>query len=261
MQKSKLQRRYGWLPDKKDLRDVRYAASQRRNLFDLPEILDLRSVYMPPVFDQGQLGSCTANAIAGAYAYVHANSAQIESPNWAGILLSRLFIYFNERSMEGTIASDAGAFIRDGIKTMNLYGACLENIWPYEPYTFTNKPSDDAYTEAKNHLAVAYQSVRPTSQDVITALADGYPVVFGFTVYESFESPEVAATGEMPFPKPAESALGGHAVLAVGFDQAKQHLIVRNSWGSGWGQNGYFTMPFSCIEPLCSDFWILTSVK
>lgn len=255
-----LQRRYGWRADKKDFRDVKYAASHRRNLFDIPEKLSLVNESMAPVYDQGDLGSCTANAIAGAYSYLKQFSSLQKIPV-EKTLISRLMVYYNEREEEGTVDSDAGAVIRDGIKSLNTIGACLETDWPYIISKFQEKPPPGAYDEAKLHRGLKYQAVNPTSIDVMTALTDGYPVVFGFTVYESFESGEVAQTGIMPIPKTSEREMGGHAVLAVGFDQNTQRLLVRNSWGQFWGMNGYFTMPFACIEMLCSDFWILTEVQ
>jgi C1A family cysteine protease len=94
-------------------------------------------------------------------------------------------------------------------------------------------------------------------------LASGSPVVFGFSVYESFESAAVAKTGTMPMPKPSEKQLGGHAVLAVGYDDAQERVIIRNSWGTGWGKKGCFTMPYAYItdDNLCDDFWTIRLVE
>lgn len=248
---------YGWIPDKPDQRDLPYNLLRPLSaaMVEMPTKVDLRD-NCPPVFNQGALGSCTAQAIAAAYEMELRKHAPMPD-----VSLSRLFIYYNERLAEGTVEIDAGAYIRDGIKSIAEVGVCLESLWPYVIADFAKRPPDEAYLEALNHQAILYASVSPNYMDVMTALADGYPVVFGFTVYESFESEEVARTGLMPFPKNTERAVGGHAVLAVGYDQEAQHLLVRNSWGSNWGQDGYFWMPFSYIQRLARDFWIVKQVE
>jgi C1A family cysteine protease len=176
---------------------------------------------------------------------------------------SRLFVYYNERATEETIASDAGAQIRDGAKVIAAQGACPETDWPYDPAQFAVEPPDAAYSDGLQDIAVQYQSVAQSAHFLKSALAGGLPVVIGISVYESFESDAVAATGTVPMPDEAtEQLLGGHAVLLVGYDDATSRWLVRNSWGDTWGQAGYFTLPYAYLtDPqLASDFWVLQQV-
>ena len=176
---------------------------------------------------------------------------------------SRLFIYYNERVIEHTVDSDSGAQIRDGVKSVHKLGAPPETDWPYDINQFSQKPPEQAYTDAKNYQAILYQRVTPTLGQLKGCLASGYPFVFGFTVYESFESQEMANTGHLGMPGTGEKQLGGHAVLAVGYEDSSQSFIVRNSWGADWGIKGYFTMPYPYLlqETLASDFWTIRSVE
>ncbi len=249
-------KRYGWIPDLPDHRDHLYAAPVV-NLAKLPAKVDLRSK-CPPVYDQGQLGSCTANAIGAAIQFNRMK--QKRKPNFVP---SRLFIYYCERVIEGTVNSDSGAQIRDGIKTVAHNGDCPEKEWPYDVEKFTVKPLPKCYKDALKYKAVSYQRVVQALSQLKGCLASGFPIVFGFTVYESFESAAVARTGKMPMPSPSEKLLGGHAVLAVGYDDASQRFIVRNSWGKGWGMQGYFTMPYAYLtdDNLSDDLWTIRLVS
>ncbi len=247
---------YGWIPDLPDQRDYQYAAPIAA-IGTLPTNIDLTSA-CPPVYDQEQLGSCTANAIAGAIQFeqMKQNLAQIFTP-------SRLFIYYNERDMEGTVNSDSGAQIRDGMKSVGLLGDCPEDMWPYIIANFAEKPSDACYQTALQHKAILYQRVVRDLIQMKGCLASGYPFVFGFTVYESFETQQVAQTGHASMPQHREKMLGGHAVMAVGYDDANQWFIVRNSWGTSWGMQGYFTLPYAYFTSrnLSSDFWTVRLVQ
>jgi C1A family cysteine protease len=255
MQPRKIQR-YGWKPDLPDHRDHLYAAPPAV-LVSLPESVDLRP-HCPAVYDQGQLGSCTANAIGAAFEFdqIKEKVAHVWRP-------SRLFIYYNERVMEGDVSQDAGAQIRDGIKSVATQGACSEDLWTYDITKFADQPPQNCYANAAKHLATSYQSVAQSLSQIQGCLASGYPVVFGFTVYDSFESAQVASTGVLNMPASSESVLGGHAVLCVGYDNASQRFIVRNSWGDAWGQKGYFTMPYTYLldSNLASDLWTIRFVQ
>jgi C1A family cysteine protease len=223
----------------------------------LPSAVDLRAG-CPPVYDQGQLGSCTSNAIAGALEF-----DRIKQQMDDVFLPSRLFIYYNERVIEGTVAEDAGAMLRDGIKSVAKQGAPHETLWPYVIARFSAKPSKPAYTDGAKHPALLYQRVQQDLQQMQGCLASGFPFVFGFSVYDSFESAAVTRSGDVPMPRSNEQQLGGHAMLAVGYDESSQRFIVRNSWGASWGRNGYGTMPFQYLldDNLSADFWTISLVQ
>ena len=248
--------RYGWIPDLPDHRDHLFAAPAQV-MSSLPTNVDLRS-QCPAPYDQGQLGSCTANAIAGAVQFdeMKQKSQNVFTP-------SRLFIYYNERVIEGTVNTDSGAMLRDGIKSVSGEGVCPEDEWPYDPSKFTDKPSDQCYSDAAKHKVSSYQRLVQDLNQLKGCLAAGYPFVFGFTVYDSFESQEVASSGHVPLPAPGEQELGGHAVMAVGYDDSNQWFLIRNSWGTSWGMQGYFTLPYSYLTQasLSSDFWTIRMVQ
>jgi C1A family cysteine protease len=248
-------KRYGWIADLPDHRDLMYAAPMQV-LTALPAKKDLTSK-CPSVYDQEQLGSCTANAIAGAIEF------DLMKENKKAFVPSRLFIYYNERAMEGTVASDSGAQIRDGVKSVASKGDCHEEIWPYDINKFADKPAQKCYKDALKHKAVQYQRVIRDLNQMKGCIASGYPFVFGFAVYQSFESQQVAKTGHASMPSPGEQAVGGHAVLAVGYDDSQNWFIVRNSWGTKWGMKGYFTLPYSYLlnANLSDDFWTIRVVN
>lgn len=246
---------YGWVRELPDARDFLYAAPLYRFPQGLPPSVDLRSE-CPPVYDQGQLGSCTANGIGGAIEFDQRKLGHKE------FVPSRLFIYYNERVIEGTVNQDSGAQVRDGIKSVATLGAPPETDWPYDIQQFAVKPPARAYTDAKQDLVTVYSRVVQNLGQFQGCLAEGYPFVFGFTVYESFESPEVAKTGEVPMPSAGESVVGGHCVVAVGYVNSKRMFIIRNSWGTGWGLKGYCLMPYEYLldSHLSSDFWTIRSM-
>lgn len=239
---------YGWVPDVPDSRDYLYSAIKPRRL-RYPAKVDLRKS-CSRVENQGRLGSCTANALAGNLEFLD-NRADSEYTD-----VSRLFIYYNERAIMHTTSSDSGAMLRDGIKTLNKDGVCSESAWPYEIKEFAKKPSRASYEEAKTHRIQSYHRILSIS-DMLACLTEGFPFVFGFALYESFEDRSTAQTGVVKMPKRTERMLGGHAVLAVGFDQKARRILARNSWGKAWGMEGYFTMPFEYLETLADDFWTI----
>jgi C1A family cysteine protease len=241
---------YGWVPDLPDYRDVLFKAV-RPLPPKLPDAVDLRPM-CSTIEDQGALGSCTANALAGALEFLE------RKDGFPFVELSRLFIYYNERLIEKTVNSDSGAMLRDGIKSLAKEGVCPETDWPYIISQFTKKPTSSCYREAKDHQITSYQRIL-TIDEMLACLAEGFPFVFGFTVYESFESTHVRKTGHVELPKNGERVLGGHAVLAIGYRLQEQRFTVRNSWGTGWGQKGYCTMPFEYLADrnLSDDFWVI----
>ena len=254
MSKQKVNAWFGWVPDLPDHRDKLYssiAAPPKK----LPSKVDLRAG-CSPVEDQGALGSCTANALVGNLEFLEKKAGHTVTD------LSRLFIYYNERAMEGTINEDAGAAIRDGIKSLVKLGVCNEENWQYIITKFQQKPSATCYKQAADHQVNSYHRIL-SLQEMQQCLAEGYPFVFGFTVYTAFESDSVAKSGRLNLPKPGEKVLGGHAVCAVGYDDSTKRVLVRNSWGADWGKGGYFTMPYAYISDnnLADDFWTIRAFE
>ena len=220
----------------------------------LPSKCDLRNICgLIDIYNQGSLGSCTANAIAGAYKIL----ALIKYNKYVSI--SRLFVYYNEIVMIGKIFEDSGAFIKDGFLSMQSQGACLEKFWPYNENQFRVMPSLPCYNEARLHRTHSYNSqLDPTDmvQSIKQSLALNLPVVIGVLVYESFQSDQAARTGFIPYPNTqTEKLLGGHALCCVGYDDNANHFIVLNSWGQVWGDRGfcYIPYPFIANNNLCND--------
>ena len=247
-------RRYGYIKDTHDSRDRVFSAILPWG--SLPPAVDLRTKFPVPAYDQSTLGSCSGNAIAGIH---HFDQYQLDPAK--AFTPSRLFIYMNERILEGTVTEDAGAMIRDGIKTLVQQGVCPETMWPYDISQFTVRPTQACYDEAMKHQAIEYSRVMQLPHSLKSCLAGGHPFVFGFQVYENFEDEDVAKTGIMHMP--AGNNVGGHAVAAYAYDDARQVYIIRNSWGTVWGQAGYFEMPYAYMHDprLVSDIWMVKTVE
>lgn len=224
-------------------------------LKSLPISVDLRSK-CPPVYDQGSLGSCTAQSLAAAF--------EMQDGLTNSFTPSRLFIYYNERLLENTISEDSGALLSDGIKSLKMHGVCPESRWQYDISKFSIKPPADCYREALNHKALKCENIRQDVTSMKTSLANGFPFVVGIAIYSSFESQQVSNTGIVPLPNiKTEQMLGGHAVLCVGYNDNTQTWLMRNSWGTGWGISGYFTLPYVYLldSSLSSDLWNISSVN
>lgn len=252
----KVQRKYGWKKDKPCDNDV-YHNFTVTKLQDTIKSVDLRDKF-PPVYDQGELGSCTANAIAGVYEFdeMKENVDKVFTP-------SRLFIYYNERKANGTIDQDSGATIKDSVMEISNVGVCPETMWPYDTTKYTDCPTQDCYNDATEHKCIEYKKVDQTLEQMKQCLIEGFPFVFGITVYESFESDETMKTGVVPMPSADEKVLGGHAICANFFDDEKRVFGFRNSWGVNWGCNGNGFLPYDYIlnANLASDFWTVRTVK
>lgn len=239
----------GWRPDLPDQRD------HRLNTFTVPRVpraFDRRN-NLPPVWDQGQIGSCTGHGAAAAWvdAAQHAGAAGVPTP-------SRLFLYWNARALEGSTGFDAGATIRDVVKGLAKFGAPPEEDWPYLPEQVLTAPSGTAYSHGLQRQALTYARVPHTKAAVSTVIYGGLGVVFGFTVYDSFRG--IGSDGIMPMPGRAETVLGGHCVYAVGYNP--DYLICRNSWGPGWGKAGHFSMPWGFfLSSNASDAWVISTVE
>jgi C1A family cysteine protease len=213
--------------------------------------VDLRSK-MPPVYDQGSLGSCTSNALCAAFAYA------VNQFNG-----SRLFLYYNERMIENSVSQDSGAYLHDGVQALETYGLCTETSWPYVASQFAVKPPLTCYRSALSNKVLTATNVPPTLASMRACLIAGRPFVLGFLVFASFETAAVARTGIVPLPGRHDPLLGGHAVVVCGFDDSKQWFIVRNSWGTGWGDKGYFYAPYAYFtnQAYVSDLWAITSAN
>jgi C1A family cysteine protease len=220
-------------------------------LKNLPKVVDLRHKFQV-VYDQGELGSCTANALCGLMGY--------DDTTLYG---SRLFVYYNERKLENDISQDAGASLSDGVKTLQKYGVCQETEWPYDITKFATAPPQQCYTDALQHKALRVKNIHNDVTSMKTALAQGYPFVVGIVVYQSFESNTVVQTGMVPMPSSHDQELGGHAVVCVGYDDERKLWIMRNSWGTEWGDAGYFYLPYLYLldSSLASDLWNIISVE
>lgn len=248
-------RKFGWRPDKPDWRDHNYSLVMRLEFpATLPSKVDL-SKTMDVCDDQGELGSCTAHGITALLEYQRAKQ---KLPK---IQTSRLFVYYNERAIENTINEDAGAEIRDGIKSVGSTGYCDESLWPYDIDKFKDKPPQACYDQAQKMKAIRYFRLTSGSQ-MKGCLAAGYPFVFGSMLYQSFYDAE--KTGVVPMPGAHDSDLGGHCMSCFGYDDSKQAFLVRNSWGPNWGPlKGYCWIPYAYLQNtnLSDDFWTIRSVS
>lgn len=243
---------------KADLKTCRFYPMVRPS----PPVYDPRARWPKP-YDQSQLGSCTGNGCAGTVHYVLVREGKQRGVdvNASAQVPSRLFIYFNEREIEGTVSQDAGAMVHDGIKTLHAKGFCFEDSWPYDISKFADTPPQNCYRVSLSHRVKSYHAVDNTSiLDLKSTLAGDNPIVFGFAVYPSFMN--VTSDGMMPMPQGDEQPEGGHCVVMVGYDDNKRVFIVRNSWGESWGDKGYFYMPydFATDPKQCSDFWTVNAV-
>lgn len=282
----------GWLPDYPDFRDfapdhdrvsprlaalgqtksvrsmLRETGISEATRTDLPDSVDLKA-WCSPIEDQGKIGSCTAHAGISIVEY-------FERRAFGNHLdASRLFLYKVTRNLLH-YTGDTGAFLRSAMAALALFGVPPEEYWPYDPADFDKEPPGFCYALARNYQAISYYrlDVPGTAKDALLAaikknLAAGIPAMFGFTVYNSYI--QSAKTGKIPFPAANEKMVGGHAVAAVGYDdslsirntgtdspETKGALLIRNSWGAGWGTDGYGWLPYEYVlKGLAVDWWSL----
>lgn len=271
----------GWLPDYPDFRDYTLEMKEnedlnrllsplgldRVDLSTLPSSVDLRN-WCSPIENQGQLGSCTANAGAGVVEYFE-NRAFGRYLN-----ASRLFLYKATRNF-AKLTGDSGAFLRSTMGALTLFGVPPEEYWPYTDKTpdFDKEPSAFCYSFAANYKSIRYFRHDPPSltkpqvlENIKKALAAGIPSMFGFTVFNSIT--QAATSGKIPFPCNNEKIMGGHAIVAVGYNDSMViknttcgatttgALLIRNSWGEGWGMKGYGWLPYEYVlKEAAVDFW------
>jgi C1A family cysteine protease len=210
---------------------------------------------MPPVLDQGDLGSCVSNATSACLQYCLTQEKE------TSFTPSRLYIYYNGRFLEGWPANeDTGLYVGDGAKSAAQYSACSEVDWPYNTSKFSNEPTPNCYKDALKDKLTSYWNLSQDATTLKTALSQGFPFMFGFDVYSSFMSAAVASSGIVPMPNvTTETYEGGHCVAVYGYNDATQMFLCQNSWGTGWGQKGLFEMPYAYVlsNSLSSDFWTL----
>lgn len=222
----------------------------------LPERIDLR-MHCPPIEDQLTTNSCVANAVIGALE-LHQKKAGLPLTD-----LSRLFVYYNARSLSDAEGQDTGSYIHHGMAAILAYGACEARMWPFEKAMVTSKPTDACYQNATRYEAVQYART-PRGTSALTALAQGLPVVFG--IYAPGEYYQIAAqTGAMPKPDQVVTTQppSGHAMLIVGYDLADKTYLVRNSWSAKWADQGYFRIPFETMDAWAKpeDFWTIGAIE
>lgn len=252
--------KFGWIPQKPDPRDIKYSVSLLKPI----ETVKLSDKFvLPTPYNQGNLGSCTANSLGFLVHFDLLNKhSQVAH---TAFMPSRLFIYYYERVMEHTVNSDAGAVIRDGIKVIANKGVPSEDLWPYDVSVFTHEPSKEAIEAAKQFKALEYRAIDNRNKALmVNALMEGFPISCGISVFESFMSEEVAKTGIVPMPDiHNENLVGGHAIAVVGYIKEEDVFLMRNSWGTSWGLDGYFKIPaaYLCNPQYASDFWVISLIN
>lgn len=272
----------GWLPDYPDFRDytlehvevrpllqkTKIAAKGTKAAPSLPAAVDLRE-WCSPIEDQGQLGSCTANAGVGIVEYFERRACGKH------IDASRLFLYKTTRNLLHW-TGDTGTFLRTTMKALRLFGAPPEEYWPYVIADFDREPSAFCYAFGEDYEAIKYYRLDPAGTAAPALLAGvkahlyaGLPSMFGFTVYQSMG--QASGTGKIPVPSSSDKVAGGHAVVAVGYDDAIKTknaapgsktftgaLLIRNSWGPWGPMDGYLWLPYEYVlRGLATDWWVL----
>lgn len=243
----------GWKPSLPDHRDIKLGVTPGKSL---PELIDLRSGIDFVAYNQGDFNSCTAHSAVAIMRFVNRKqNLPFNHP-------SRMFIYWVERWLERDTDKDDGATMRASMQAMAKYGVPDENNWPYTKVNLYAKPPKALYAEAVQNMVKIYMRVGHRPYELKNCLAEGYPFVFGMMVFDSFVSEQVARTGVMTLPTQKDNVVGGHAVTCVGYNDEKQHYIILNSWGPGWGDHGYFYMPYDFMHSdLASDFFTIRQME
>lgn len=253
----------GWRPSFPDFRDVQFTVALK-TLQNLPSKVDLRP-QCPDIIDQKQIGSCTACALSAAVQFDRMKLGDLPA-----FEPSILFIYYNERALDGDVGTDGGSQLKTGMKTLSSQGVCSTASWPYipDPPLYLDgpfppgakpatQPPQSCYNEAINYKIASYQAPDQSLGGLRGTLASGFPFVFGFTVYASWYTDSPATN--IPLPSGVDSVVAGHAVMCVGYDDSTSMFTLHNSWGTDLGDAGYFYMPYAYMtdQNLTSDFWVV----
>ena len=222
-------------------------------------VADLRK-YVMCVYQQEKSESCTANALCAAFGLNLRKQELTLDQGFCYFNPSRLFLYYNTRKYAKSQDADNGASLRNSIKALNRKGVCAESDWPYDLKKSHIEPPQWCYRTAKDNNLSKYQRLSQDIDQFRACLQEECPFVFGFKLFDSFNHSETKKQGLMHMPTQEEREKEFkclHAVVAVGYNDLKRHIVVLNSWGEGWGDRGYFYMPYDFIlDPhLCHDFW------
>lgn len=253
-------RKLGWKPDIPDPRDIKYEKTKLKaeKPEKLPVKIDLRSKFPVGPFEQGDMGTCVANALAAALMFDR------QKQGLAKFMPSRLYIYYNARVLDGTVEKDDGTTIRTALKGIAKHGFAHESLWGYDESLLTRKPPESVYKDGKRHYTTVYYSVDSTSLTSLrSCLASGYPIIIGFNMYDSFYDANMLG-GYVKLPNDDSRLEGGHCVLIVGYDDESRQFLIRNSWGSDVGDGtGHFFMPYEYLtdKRYADDFWTVREVS
>ena len=248
---------------KSDIRDYKFHKEYTQIIsINLPKKINLYDLIELPILDQGDLGSCTANATSSAILfYLKQYKMKEYQP-------SRLYIYYFSRLLEGTINEDSGCDIRNVLKAISKYGACDELMYPYDISKFNIVPPNYCIRDAKSRIKqITYLSVEQNLRVIKNCIYRGYPVILGVNMYESFESKDSLDSGNITMPDvDVEKNLGFHCILLIGYNEDNRDnrfFIFINSWGEKVGYNGLFNIPYEYIlsNDLASDFWAIEYIK
>jgi hypothetical protein len=242
----------GWTPDLPYHKHKKYTDIADPSMLDHPKPTADLSGLFPEVVNQEGLNCCTACACTGAYEYeIGLAQAHIVSARF-----SFIFVYYNQRVLQGSLHCNLGASIGDGLYTLSHRGVCTDDEWPVNFHEFEKKPYKSCYEDALGNRISAYYQLDRDIKQMKACLSEGHPFIFGFSASDSTRN---APNGDIPIPGDDDSSIFGHAVVAVGYDDEKQLFNIRNSWGNAWGNNGYGTIPYSYLteEGFSRDFWTI----
>jgi hypothetical protein len=234
----------GWIPDAPDHRDLLYGLSNQPPAGPLPASVDLSGGF-GAAYDQQHSPSCVAQSIVAMLDFL---GQRLDDALPTG---SRAFAYWNARAADGLAGSDGGSTIRSTLKAINRLGLCAESEWAYTPDHIRLQPTAACYADAAGYPNVAYLRLACNLQQLRQSLADGFPFTIGLTAYDNF--PFDTDTGYVPMPRPDSRVIGQHCVVAAGYDDDSRQFLIRNSYGTGWGQDGYGALPYEYVTGYCSD--------